>query len=673
MSVTCEYERQGALFRCKLCGDETDVEGLRRGCPSRKRKSKPRRNATLEKTRLEICSNCPLEAGEYRCREIDAGCSRTFRRRLKDPDYPCPRDKWKTAMAKKWSYGVTTVPSRVDDGLLRRTLKSLAAGGFTAPRIFVDGELPNKPFWLKKYRVVERLETVRTFGNWILTAWELYLREPQAELFAIFQDDLVTVKNLRKYLESVHYPPNGYLNLYTFPQNEKDIDGFYLSNQKGKGAVALVFSNEAIRTILKSEHMINRPLNPKRGWKAVDGGIVTGFKKAGWKEYVHKPSLVQHTGKVSSMGNNEHQQARTFPGEGFDATRLIDGIPEVEDYPKEKIGLVGYSCANGLGELNRQIANHIDIAAWLIKPHGKHKLVRPEKKRTMKIVLPSSNQDKKVNQFLDMVDVVLFCETEYFPGLIKKAKEKGKRIVCVPMLEWTPTNGWVKDIDQFLCPTEQCYEALKKEGLPCTWFSWPFDTSHFQFQQRDVCRRFLFINGHGGVAGRKGAQVVREAKKLWPAMPLLVRSQKQEEWPEGTEVLDSVSDNSQLYNEGDVLLAPHSIDGIGLELTEAMACGMPVIATDHEPWNKHLLLDTIPTQVSPRMVRRKMPWCNPDPKGLVEVCKQWLEANITEQSRDARRYADSNRWQGRIELFTKLVRVGGNEIALPFLPEGVEA
>lgn len=231
----------------------------------------------------------------------------------------------------KWSYGVTTVESRRET-LLPSTLASLAAAGFDDPRLFVDGCSDVFPWQAFGLPLTVRHDRVRTFGNWILTLWELYLREPNADRYAIFQDDFVTVRNLRQYLESAPFPDQGYLNLYTFPENqwrcEKSFRGFFLANQLGKGAVALVFDRRGVETLLGSHSMVMKPQDPHKGHKSVDGAIVHAMQKVGWQEYCHSPSLTQHTGIESSMGNRQHAQARSFPGENFDAMSLLK--PEVE-------------------------------------------------------------------------------------------------------------------------------------------------------------------------------------------------------------------------------------------------------------------------------------------------------------------------------------------------------
>lgn len=227
----------------------------------------------------------------------------------------------------KWSYGVTTVPSRRGN-LLPRTLASLAAAGFNKPRLFVDGDTDWQS-WASEFKtdVTCRYPLVRTASNWMLSIAELYLRDPLATYYALFQDDFVTYQNLRSYLEVAEYPDGGYWNLYTFPENEdirpKDHYGWYQSNQGGKGAVALVFSNKVLRALLSHTHLVDRPLSLNRGHKAIDGGIVWAIRKMGGREYVHYPSLVQHTGTQSSMGNQKQPFAKTFLGETFDARTFI--------------------------------------------------------------------------------------------------------------------------------------------------------------------------------------------------------------------------------------------------------------------------------------------------------------------------------------------------------------
>lgn len=224
----------------------------------------------------------------------------------------------------KWATALTTIPKRRQD-LLPQALRSLQDAGFTIDRLFVDGD--NTPqSWEKEFGTPAtcRYPRILTYGSWVLALAETFIRNPTADLFAIFQDDLLMARNVRQYLETFTYPTKGYWNLYTVRDNQLrapkskhggTVDGWYPSNQRGLGAVALVFSRQGVIDLLTHIKMVERPLDSKWGWRKVDGGIVNSLRTAGYTEYVHSPSLVQHVGKVSCMDKrrNADSKAENFP------------------------------------------------------------------------------------------------------------------------------------------------------------------------------------------------------------------------------------------------------------------------------------------------------------------------------------------------------------------------
>lgn len=248
----------------------------------------------------------------------------------------------------KWAYGVTTIPARRKTHL-PATLASLEAAGFADPRLFVDGD-PDAGSWRAEFdlEVTARHPATNAAANWWLSLVELYVRDPHADRFAIFQDDIALPKNLKAYLDANPWPEPGYTNLFSFRENDglaKDRRGWFEGAalpqsgtdvlwQSGRGALALAFSNEAVRVLLSSRHMADRPACPIYGHRRLDGGVVTAMNKAGYREYVHGPSLVEHRGLVSTIskegkGPGEKPKvwrtnATTFPGEGFDALLLLE-------------------------------------------------------------------------------------------------------------------------------------------------------------------------------------------------------------------------------------------------------------------------------------------------------------------------------------------------------------
>ena len=325
----------------------------------------------------------------------------------------------------------------------------------------------------------------------------------------------------------------------------------------------------------------------------------------------------------------------------------------VSTRPNERIGVVGFNCNTGLGELNRQIATYAEVDRWLIKPH-------PQIATNDDLFVDSTicTGGVKVQEFIRSIDTLLFCEHPYYDNLITYAKQYKKRLVCVPMMEWmTPgAKGWPQEVDLFICPTGQCFDLFSKT-VNCIHFPWPVDVNRFKYIQRDTCNKFLFINGHGGFQGRKGASVIKEALELWPEMPLLVRSQKKEDWPKSTEFLPEEKSNADIYSTGDVLISPHSVDGLGLEPMEAMACGMPVITTDGLPWNEIPSIGKIKAHIEKRRVRRPVDWHVPSAAHLVSICKNLLGTSLTKYSKEARTWAESNSWNPEtVARFNKIVR-----------------
>lgn len=231
----------------------------------------------------------------------------------------------------KWSYGVMTVPSRCHD-LLPQTLRSLREGGFTEPHLFVDGWEDVRALRLGLDHTV-RVPSVGVAGNWVLSVYELYYREPTADYFVLFQDDILCCRNLRDYLEDCGKPKcEHYLSLYTSRSNEKIVprasgavvqDGWYQSNQLGRGALGLMFTRDVLVKLLSSPHMARRPQCPTRGMVGIDGGVVTALLEAGVKEYVHWPSLLQHTGEVSTLGHDHPRSSESFRGESYDPLELL--------------------------------------------------------------------------------------------------------------------------------------------------------------------------------------------------------------------------------------------------------------------------------------------------------------------------------------------------------------
>lgn len=245
----------------------------------------------------------------------------------------------------RWMYGVTTVPGRRATHL-PETLKSLEVAGFDRPHLFVDGELDATSYRREfDLDVTAHYPSLRAVGNWITSLWTLYVLDPSAHRFAIFQDDVTLCLGVKEYLDAIPWTDRSYRNLYTSEHNEriaaKSPQGSwqesYVLNcgpdgrgpdpeqwQTGKGALALVFDGEAVLKLLSSHGVANKPQDLINGHHRLDGMVVNAMNQAGFRELVHCPSLCQHAGQHdSSMGHDPRPLARSFPGEGFDARTFL--------------------------------------------------------------------------------------------------------------------------------------------------------------------------------------------------------------------------------------------------------------------------------------------------------------------------------------------------------------
>lgn len=337
-----------------------------------------------------------------------------------------------------------------------------------------------------------------------------------------------------------------------------------------------------------------------------------------------------------------------------------------------KIGLVGYSCCTGLGEVNRQIATYCNIHSWLIYPHRSRQTHLYHDISCMKAVVADHHDtQEEVRQFVKDVDVIVFVETPYYNSLLQMAKQYGKRVVCIPMQEWMPVDNqlqtaWTKYVDLFICPIRYTYE-LFKDKLPCINFSWPYEVNRFKFKHRSRCNRFLFINGGGGHRGRKGADVIEKALQIDPKLPITIYSQD----PRMVSRLGSLDSlpnviykgeaatNEEMYEDGDVLLCPHHIDGLCLEPREAAAVGMPTLVTAGGPWEDlDCVSETIPATVHPHMFKRPVKWYEPNPQELVKLCNRLIDAPIGDKSSICRISAENRCWDWMAQEFVSLVTQG---------------
>jgi glycosyltransferase involved in cell wall biosynthesis len=164
----------------------------------------------------------------------------------------------------------------------------------------------------------------------------------------------------------------------------------------------------------------------------------------------------------------------------------------------------------------------------------------------------------------------------------------------------------------------------------------------------------VFVNGIGGMpalAGdgctalfrRKGLEVLCEAARLVPEIPIIVYTGVQSRTvPPNVELRPPPVDNSLLYCDGVVCVQPSHWEGLGLQLLECQAAGMPLITTDAPPMNEHHPWALIPAAVEPAFLRPQQ--CifaaRIEPRRLAATLRAAHERRIGGASRSARRFIE---------------------------------
>lgn len=328
---------------------------------------------------------------------------------------------------------------------------------------------------------------------------------------------------------------------------------------------------------------------------------------------------------------------------------------------KLRIGLVGRNSLFGLGHQNRDIAVQLNIDRWLVPLFGGRDSA-PRGLHCRTDIVSRDLSASELEAWLHDLDVVLFVETPCFAALPEIAHMLGVRVVCVPNWEWLHAGlEWLDHVDLMLCPTRHTARLLAewKTRFRFSWdvacIPWPVDFERFQFRRRYVCRRFVFVNGSGGVQAasargsrvgwrRKGLSVLLAAATLAPDVSIVVYASTKDisSLPPNVELRPPPADNTLLYCDGDVCVQPSHWEGLGLPLLECQAAGMPLVTTDAPPMNEYESLGLVPAFEEAAYLTPDLciPAAQIRPDELAGVLRSWNGRWIFRASGRARRFIE---------------------------------
>lgn len=318
---------------------------------------------------------------------------------------------------------------------------------------------------------------------------------------------------------------------------------------------------------------------------------------------------------------------------------------------------------SGLGTLSWEFARHLKPKRILLVQNGVFQTFpeRYSEFETRKVPATSTISQEDMDWLLDEVDILFSIETFYNWHIISACRKKGVKSVLYTMFEMCP---WPIPLmpDMLLCPSKLDYEIFKDFSTRVEYIPVPVATDRLIWQERKEARTFIHSASHGGMAGRKGTQLLLDAiPQVKSDVQFVIHS-----WQPFKSADERVTVNVanfknywQMWRGGDVLVYPQGANGICLPIIEAMSSGLGVITTDIYPFNeympKELLFKTTKTfkrRMSPRLM--EVQDYEIDPKDIAEKIDEIANTSIDKHSRYGLQWSKENSWDSLLPRYKSL-------------------
>lgn len=259
------------------------------------------------------------------------------------------------------------------------------------------------------------------------------------------------------------------------------------------------------------------------------------------------------------------------------------------------------------------------------------------------------------------IDIVLFNEQRWWWPVLW-CHQRGLKVGSYVDYYTEETVEFFNLYDFLICNTLRHYSVFDWHPQ-CYYIPWGTDINLFYPAEKNsnVKTPLTFFHSAGMNPYRKGTDLVIEAyshllqssrliihtqvdlEKVLPKQGPLIRKLQGEN---RLDVIEKTVPAPGLYHLGDVYVYPSRLDGIGLSLVEASACGLPLIATDSPPMNEFVSeengrLVTVEKYV-PRHDGYYWPQAVASVQGIYEAMSYYLENSdhLPLYKSAARRYAE---------------------------------
>jgi len=261
-----------------------------------------------------------------------------------------------------------------------------------------------------------------------------------------------------------------------------------------------------------------------------------------------------------------------------------------------KWAVVAYKDDSALGRMAQDARAVLGVGKHLVVPSERF-WNKPTEGPEEMFLEPETPKEEVETLLSGLQGVMFFERNNWHPDLLSTARKMGIMTVGIPMWEWFRADDERWELcDLLACPNEYCLRVLREHGMDnAIMLPWAVDLD--RFPRREITGPARFFVHNAGVMDpddRKGTEDTVKAFGMVRRgdVRLLVRSQKRVKLP-GTdrriEVREgNLEDPKELYMEGDAVIQPSRMEGLGFAILEAVSSGMPVITTDYPPMNEYV-------------------------------------------------------------------------------------
>lgn len=264
------------------------------------------------------------------------------------------------------------------------------------------------------------------------------------------------------------------------------------------------------------------------------------------------------------------------------------------------------------------------------------------------------------------IDRVIFNEQRHWDAVHICHHLKVPTILYVDYYKENEIDGF-RNYDALICNTKRHYSVFDWHPN-AFYFPWGTDVDLYHPDTFDrVSQEYVtFFHSAGMSPLRKGTDYLIKAFSLLddPRGKLIIHTQTRIEstFPHLTDLLKKLKDAGRLeiihktvgapglYHLGDVYVYPTRLEGIGLTICEAQACGLPVIVPDNGPMNEFVESEAGGcvvkiSQYTSRSDGYYWPMCHIDCDDLANAMRRYIDCfdAIPSMKRAARHYAETQR------------------------------